>query len=378
MNLYHYFTHQTPPVFMIHNLEDHGTYGKVIHGRVSAISSYKVGNVLVTLDDAVIMDAWVKAKEFDTPLELDTTKLPDGEHTLIITARDTSYHKNSTTHTLQIIIDNAPLHAAFVQPEYTVFQGRTLQLKVAANKQLATATLIFLGKTYAFTPTGDGSTTSECFIPIDTEQAPTDVMITVDAEDRARNHQKLSAHIIIKPFDFPKQKGFTVSDEKIEQERQAGSSMTLFSNAITKAVETSPRKKLWNGPFIHPIDTQRVTTPFGEQRVNQVSGRYMHAGIDLVNRPKCLVWAAQHGTVIIKDRYFTTGNTVVLDHGLGVFTVYAHLDSFADIEVGQAIKKGAPLGKLGMTGYANGYHLHWEVRLNTVAVDPLEWTTTIY
>ena len=104
----------------------------------------------------------------------------------------------------------------------------------------------------------------------------------------------------------------------------------------------------------------------------------MHQGVDLINNPKSIVWAAQIGKVIIKDRFLLTGNTVVLDHGCGVFTLYGHLEEYAELEVGDMLKKGSPVGKLGMTGNATGYHLHWEVRVNNVPVDPLEWTSKIY
>jgi len=104
----------------------------------------------------------------------------------------------------------------------------------------------------------------------------------------------------------------------------------------------------------------------------------MHKAVDLINRPHCTVWAAQTGKVIIKDRFYLTGNTIVLDHGLGIFTLYGHLEDFADINVGSIVKKGSPIGKLGMTGYAAGYHLHWELRINNIGVDPIEWTTTVY
>ena len=100
----------------------------------------------------------------------------------------------------------------------------------------------------------------------------------------------------------------------------------------------------------------------------------MHRAVDLLNFPKTVVWASQEGRVVIKDRFLLTGNTVVLDHGVGVFSIYCHLEDFADIEVGDLVKKGNKLGRLGMTGYANGYHLHWEIRVNNVAVNPMQWT----
>ena len=378
IRLFAYFTHQEVPTFTVREIEEQGTYGKQLAGHINALSSYKIGNIVITLDGQPLIEEWVKAKEFDIPVTIDTTKFPDGEHTLVVTACDTSYHQNKTVQTFHIIVDNAPLHTAFIEQDHTVYQGKTLHLKVATNKKEVRGTVTLGGNKYTFTPTTDGSTTVECFIPIDCEENPTEHMLSAEMEDLAKNKQKLSCHVTIKAFEFTKQKGFVVPDEKVEQERQAGASMQILGNALQEALAKSPAKKMWNGAFIYPIDVQRMSTPFGEQRVNQVSGRYMHKGVDLVNRPRSLIWAAQHGTVIIKERFFTTGNTVVLDHGLGVFTLYGHLDSFADIEVGQTIKKGAPLGKLGMTGYANGYHLHWELRINRVAVDPLEWLTKIY
>jgi len=86
------------------------------------------------------------------------------------------------------------------------------------------------------------------------------------------------------------------------------------------------------------------------------------------------VWATQSGKVIIKDRYLMSGNTVAIDHGCGIVSLYYHLEDFADIEVGDMLKKGNPVGTLGMTGYASGYHLHWELRVNGTPVDPLQWT----
>jgi murein DD-endopeptidase MepM/ murein hydrolase activator NlpD len=203
-------------------------------------------------------------------------------------------------------------------------------------------------------------------------------MVTAELQDLAEHKAKASCQVQIKQFDFPKQRGFSVSEEKVAQEKEAGMSMQMLNDALEKWVKVSSPKKLWHGPFLYPIDVQRQTTPFGEIRTTSVSGRYLHKGVDLVNRPRSIVWAAQHGVVIIKDRFFTTGNTIVIDHGLGVQTLYAHLENFADIEVGQSIKKGSPLGKVGMTGYANGYHLHWELRVQNIPVDPTEWTSSIF
>jgi len=72
-----------------------------------------------------------------------------------------------------------------------------------------------------------------------------------------------------------------------------------------------------------------------------------------------------------------SGNTVVLDHGFGVFTYYFHLDpkDFMTVSVGDFVKKGQMIGRIGNTGYSAGYHLHWGLSVNNELVDPIEWTT---
>ncbi len=75
----------------------------------------------------------------------------------------------------------------------------------------------------------------------------------------------------------------------------------------------------------------------------------------------------------MKDRFVSTGNTVAIDHGCGIISLYGHLDSYGNIEVGMPIKRGNIIGTIGMTGYATGYHLHWELRINNVQVNPMEW-----
>lgn len=152
----------------------------------------------------------------------------------------------------------------------------------------------------------------------------------------------------------------------------------ILAEALQKWIEHSPNKKLWTGSFEVPTVIRKITTPFGEIRITPEMGRYYHRAVDIANTPRSVVWASQKGKVIIKDRYVMSGNTIVLDHGLGVFTKYFHLDDFADIEVGDTLNKGEPVGKVGMTGYANGYHLHWELSVNGVSVDPLEWTKSVY
>ncbi len=375
---YRYFTHNQKPDIDLLGIVADGSYARTMEGVLNAHNGYKIDTVSIYIDDKLAWEKRIKAAEFQEPVSIQTAGISDGEHTLKIKAYDSSYNKNSCETSYQITIDNAPLKVSLLTDSLTVFQGKTAMIKFAANKPLASAEATFMRNTYSCCPETEGSLVYQAFLPVDCEAQEGLYTATLALQDNVSNKQQLSCPITIKNFEFKKQRGFAIDSEKFSHEKEISLSAQAFAQAIEKTSLDSPKKKLWVGKFELPIDSQRMTTPFGEIRVTPERGRYMHRGIDLINRPKCVVWASQNGKIVIKDRFEITGNTIVIDHGLGVQTVYAHLEDYADVEVGAMIKKGSPVGRLGMTGYASGYHLHWELRVNGVAVDPLEWTESIY
>jgi len=379
--IYRYFTFSNPPIISFVDLEHGGTYSKDLRFMIAGDNDYKIKTIIVTLDDKELDlkgAGRVGAKQFSLPLVINTLGLNDGKHVVQVEAHDSSYHANGATITRDFFVDNTLLRALFAQDRYLVDQGKTLHAKITTNKPVKMVTFSLLGKDYYGTLISDDAMIYEVFIPIESEETPQEVVLSACVEDLVKNVVTIQAQVKVVPFAFKKQRGFVISQEKLTEESELFSSHRVLEQALEKWLEQSPRKKMWHGPFETPIEVQRVATPFGEIRVTPERGRHLHKGIDLINRPRCTVWAAQTGRVIIKDRFFLTGNTVVLDHGLGVFTLYGHLEDFADIQVGDVVKKGNPLGKMGMTGYATGYHLHWEVRVNNVPVDPMEWTKTIF
>jgi murein DD-endopeptidase MepM/ murein hydrolase activator NlpD len=113
----------------------------------------------------------------------------------------------------------------------------------------------------------------------------------------------------------------------------------------------------------------RRSSSFGLQRYFNGQPRNRHAGMDIAAPEGTPVVAANAGRVIDTGEYFFQGRTVVLDHGYGFLSLYAHLMSI-DTEVAQVVNAGSPIGKVGATGRVTGAHLHFSVYLNAVAVDP--------
>ena len=130
----------------------------------------------------------------------------------------------------------------------------------------------------------------------------------------------------------------------------------------------------WTDPFLVPVDPVQVTAIFGRPR--SYNGRPVtshHSGIDYGGAVGDPVMAAAPGRVTWTDGMPLRGNSVIIDHGAGVMTGYHHLSSF-DVAVGDVVAAGDRIGGLGATGLATGPHLHWEVVVHGVNVNPLAWT----
>jgi murein DD-endopeptidase MepM/ murein hydrolase activator NlpD len=134
-------------------------------------------------------------------------------------------------------------------------------------------------------------------------------------------------------------------------------------------------KKLWDGAFAQ-LSNSKVEANFADQRTYTLNGEAVdsayHLGYDLSVTKNYPVEASNGGAVAFTGELGIYGNTVILDHGLGLFTLYSHLNSI-DVKVGDTVAKRQPIGKTGETGLAAGDHLHFGVYLGGVAVLPVEW-----
>ncbi len=122
------------------------------------------------------------------------------------------------------------------------------------------------------------------------------------------------------------------------------------------------------GVFVAPVPHRR-SSPFGARSVFNGVPRDRHAGLDFASPAGAVIRAPAAGRVVLVDALYYTGNTVVLDHGYGLISVFAHLQRTM-VDEGATVSRGARLGTVGATGRATGPHLHWSVRVGTTRVDP--------
>jgi len=129
--------------------------------------------------------------------------------------------------------------------------------------------------------------------------------------------------------------------------------------------------RLWNGAFQLPMASE-ITSPFGNRRLFNKQLKSYHNGVDFRAPVGTPVFAANSGIVKIAENLFYSGNVVIVDHGNLIFTIYAHLSKI-EVTAGQQIGKGQQLGLTGATGRVSGPHLHWGVKVNGTAVNPIQF-----
>jgi hypothetical protein len=128
---------------------------------------------------------------------------------------------------------------------------------------------------------------------------------------------------------------------------------------------------MWDAPFAWPRE-DRLTSLFGTRRAYGTVLSSYHAGLDIAGLVGEPVAAPASGVVVLAEELQVRGNAVIIDHGAGVMSGYFHLSEIA-VQAGDTVTGGQLLGNVGATGLVTGSHLHWEMRVGGVAVDPLEW-----
>src|SRR4029077_6735981 len=137
----------------------------------------------------------------------------------------------------------------------------------------------------------------------------------------------------------------------------------------------SDPRRLWNDGFLRPVPG-RANGAFGSRSIFNGVARQPHGGADFLSPAGTPVHAPNSGRVVLARDLSFAGHTVAIDHGLGVFSLLAHL-SVVDVHEGEFVTRGETIGQVGATGRVTGPHLHWAIRMNGARVDPLAVLATI-
>lgn len=142
-----------------------------------------------------------------------------------------------------------------------------------------------------------------------------------------------------------------------------------YSDAM-KVYNSKSEKLYWSEDFIYPLNS-KITSNFGTKRVYNGKLKSYHSGTDFRAKNNTPIIASNSGIVRIAQNRFYAGNSIIIDHGHGVYSCYFHLNKM-NFKVGDFIKKGEVLGLSGNTGRSTGPHLHFAFRIHGIQVDPLQ------
>jgi len=251
-------------------------------------------------------------------------------------------------------------HARAVQP------GEVVRLDVRAREPLSTVSITAFG--HAVQPFRDDDGAWRALVGIDLDVAAGQVPVAITARAAAGGEFARVETLNVVAKEFPT-RTLRVDPRFVTPPKRAEARIARERAELGRVFRSMTPSPEWRGPFVVPIDGALVSG-FGVRSVFNNEPRAPHGGADFASPEGTPVAAPNTGRVVLAADLYFTGNTVVLDHGAGLQSLFAHL-SRIDVHEGDRVARGAIVGTVGATGRATGPHLHWAVRLNGARVDPM-------
>lgn len=245
-----------------------------------------------------------------------------------------------------------------------ITQGGLFEIRCLSPREEAPFIETELPGYQPFVKTGDGLYTA--LIPTDYLSTPGsyDVICGYEGEERVFK-------VEIEPRDFHTQ--YLEIDEDIAEETRTDAAVVEFNQnyyaAITDDSYSPSVSSISQMDFMWPT-VGIITTTYGEERyINGAATNVYHRGVDIAGDLGDAIFASADGRVNLAKNLISSGNTVIISHGLGVYTAYFHMDELR-VRHGDIVKKGELIGLQGTTGFSNGVHLHFELSVRDVTMEP--------
>jgi murein DD-endopeptidase MepM/ murein hydrolase activator NlpD len=253
--------------------------------------------------------------------------------------------------------------------------GEVVRLDIETNKAGAAVTDVTataFGRPLPVTPVGDGHWRALVGIDLDVEAGPHGVTFTLREGGGPRTSQTETLQVEGKTFPT---RTLKVDPRFVQPPKAALARIERDRVRLAAVFAKSAPAPLWDHRFIMPVKSS-VISSFGVRSVFNGELRQPHGGADLASPAGTPIEAPNAGRVVLAGDLYFTGNTVVIDHGAGLYSLLAHLSKIA-VREGDPIDRGALVGAVGATGRVTGPHLHWTVRLGGARVDPVSLVTVL-
>jgi murein DD-endopeptidase MepM/ murein hydrolase activator NlpD len=263
---------------------------------------------------------------------------------------------------LWALLPATPAPLRVIAPPTTVQPGSVLLLTVEGDAELPSLRARAFNHDLAAFPVD--ARTWQVLVGIDLDVRPGTYRIQIEGGPETRTAYAL----IVRPRRFPT-RTLTVDPDLVNPPPDQMERIAHEAQQLHRLWEAPAGPKLWDGPFVRPVPDD-ANSSFGTRSIYNGESRSPHGGTDFLSPAGRPIKAPNAGRVVLARSLYFTGGTLVIDHGLGVLSLFAHLSSVA-VKEGDEVKTGDVIGEVGATGRVTGPHLHWAVRVGGARVDPL-------
>jgi murein DD-endopeptidase MepM/ murein hydrolase activator NlpD len=239
-------------------------------------------------------------------------------------------------------------------------------LFVLKSREVLAVSLHFLGKTFILKPDASGREPL-AFLGIDLDVKPGTYPLDILAERKDGSLEGFHREIAVSGKTFPSQKMW-VAREFVTPPRSEEERIKREAEIVGLVYSLSAPEWLGDGDFMAPHPA-KAWPNFGQRRLMNNVLSSIHGGVDLQVPRGEPIRAVNRGRVVLASPLYLSGNSVIIDHGLGIFSFYGHLSRLL-VKRGEMVQKGTVIGKCGSTGRSTGPHLHWSMRVSDSRVDP--------
>jgi len=248
-------------------------------------------------------------------------------------------------------------------------QGSLLLIEVRSTKSLVEVQGEWGGRTVPIWQEAARERQRKGLLAVDLEKAPGEYELKLTGQTATGEKISCSVLVAVRKGWFATEK-LQVGKEFVEPDPEQVKRANEERQKLRDIFDHVTPERLWDGNFRIPLEGVTTGSNFGKRRILNGNPGSPHGGMDLPGTTGTPVHAAQRGRVALAEELFFSGNTVVVDHGLGIYTFYGHLSEI-DAKAGDTVETGAVLGKVGATGRVTGPHLHWGLTVERARVNPL-------
>jgi len=246
-------------------------------------------------------------------------------------------------------------------------QGSLLQVQVAGKKALPEIKSEWDGREIPLWHERGDASTLHGLLGIDLEQHPASYEWQLSWADGDGSERSCRVSLLVRAGKFATER-LKVEKQFVQPDPEQEKRAEADQKKMRAIYDTMTPEALWTGKFRLPLKDAATGGNFGRRRVLNGEARSPHAGVDFPALAGTPVYASQSGNVVLAEELYYSGSTVVIDHGYGIYTLYAHLSKI-DTQVGEKVEAGAEIGKVGATGRVTGPHLHWGLTIQHARVN---------